>query len=180
MTNTLQMLRNRFLWPSKANELDPPRKFYYVAAVMAGISLISFNGSFFHFISQLTKKNYDNVDMDAASIISLTGIYFSVFFFLVKIKRLSLIYQKMSDFATYGKPPNFEKDNETLNFYSKLFSMYMFCLIVSVSLPDLGECKNAKAEKRTFSMDALTLFIGWFIALALVASGGQRIIDEVY
>ncbi|CAH0560019.1 unnamed protein product [Brassicogethes aeneus] len=91
------------------------------------------NGNWVHLIKVLKEKNYTNLDMDIAAVLSLAGIFFFNFSFLFFIKDYAKIIHNLSDFKPYGKPVKFDEKTKKLNFYSKIHGTYMFfCILIIV------------------------------------------------
>lgn len=76
-------------------------------------------------------------------------MYFSTVFVIFH-KNIAQILQKLEDFTTFGRPPNFEKRNRQISFVSKSYralTVFGTIFIISYSVLSTKECEDSNKTK---------------------------------
>lgn len=102
-----------------------------------------------YFILLAVEKTFINADFDAALIASIIGCYYFLLCYLKNIKNTIKLYQLLSDFETFGKPPEFETSNTKLNKLSLFHYTYISIAVGGITFSPLLDkiaCEREKLE----------------------------------
>ncbi|KAF7284539.1 hypothetical protein GWI33_021989 [Rhynchophorus ferrugineus] len=103
-----------------------------------------------HLAVNLIKKAEVDLTEDIGDIFGDVGAMLCCIFMSVHFEKWSLMFQKLSDFKNFGKPPQYEKAQRTGNLISKVTFLYGVLGItayVGISLLDSKRCHRMNAEK---------------------------------
>ncbi|XP_049819039.1 uncharacterized protein LOC109598695 isoform X2 [Aethina tumida] len=90
----------------------------------------------------------ENIGMDITSILGFTGCLFFTCNIIKSIAKFIKVLRILSDLKTHGIPNGFDEQNKKLNFYSKMFAMYMYIamtIITFSSTVNMGYCFDKPA-----------------------------------
>ncbi|XP_074031888.1 odorant receptor 4 [Leptinotarsa decemlineata] len=99
---------------------------------------------------KVDKHTYIKTDLDIALIVSIAGCYYFNSCFVAKIKNTLKLCRILSDFRTYGKPKDFDKENKKLNYFSvvyQIFGIMAMLAIIVTPLMDKGRCEKENIRR---------------------------------
>ncbi|XP_050509344.1 odorant receptor 63a-like [Diabrotica virgifera virgifera] len=129
MPVTIRIMRAFQVFPPKGKELEPGIRFYLKFLLISVISCLPWLSSILHLVKTLQSKENNRIELDVNYAVSFTTTYALVWAYFVKIKSVSAMYNYMSDFETFGKPLDFDRDNMDFNKYAKMHFVYLESLI---------------------------------------------------
>ncbi|KAJ3644225.1 hypothetical protein Zmor_026895 [Zophobas morio] len=125
--STRRNLRYILLWPSVSEEPKSTSAFNIRIVVYVLITAAFSVCVAMHLI--VTTTSIKNVDVsvvdDFSGVTSLVCVYYVAFTFTKNQPKVARLLMEMSNFEKFGKPPNFDQEDETLNFVSTLFFAYL-------------------------------------------------------
>ncbi|XP_044267457.1 uncharacterized protein LOC123013144 [Tribolium madens] len=117
-------LKLSLMWPLKKEEFKSSKGLYLRLLTFVIISSSTFVSMIFmHLYKSLKVGSYD-VSEDLAILASLIGYICMMTMYVSRQKNLELLLLDLSDFKTYGKPPNFDKVRKRMDFYAHLVFFY--------------------------------------------------------
>ncbi|XP_015838558.2 uncharacterized protein LOC107398581 [Tribolium castaneum] len=130
---TRKVLRYSLLWPKTNEELNPGIEYQFS---VLGFFLVT---------------AVHEVDAEVLAIlIASYGSYYMICAHLKNQHKVALLMRDLSVFNNFGKPPNFDKRNNQLNFVAKLLALYSFLATIFYNgeqLINKTECKRINKEK---------------------------------
>nr|UTN00926.1 odorant receptor [Semanotus bifasciatus] len=147
---TLEILRTLCMIPPKGRELKPDKLFFLKWALLMIITSVTLIGSCLHFIMSIKANIYIHLDVDIAIITSMITVYIFSIYYFYKAKSSIQLYMHLSDFEEYGKPINYDKNNELFDKMSFYHYIYLECLVLSIlilsSVIKSDECKRENLQ----------------------------------
>nr|UTN00925.1 odorant receptor [Semanotus bifasciatus] len=115
--------------------------------ILSSVTLI---GSCLHFIMSLKDNVYNHLDVDVAIMLSMVTTYTFSSYYFYKAECSIQLYIHLSDFEDYGKPINYDKNNELFDKLSLYHYIYLECLVLSLlflsNISKSGQCKRENLE----------------------------------
>lgn len=89
---------------------------------------------------------------DIIMLITTTGVTFFIVQFVLRQKQIAKLLMEISDFQTYGKPPNIDQLNQKLSVYYRLYDWLLNIMTLSFFLKPIITLKVCKTlnQKRDF------------------------------
>ncbi|XP_056639008.1 odorant receptor 22c-like [Diorhabda sublineata] len=110
-------------------------------------------GSFTHMVHTIMSGEYNRVAGDITYISSYLTSYIAVWAFIIKLNRVAEIHIFLADIETFGKPQDFDRNNNNFNKYSKINYVFVeFMVWTSVSGSNIFQTKNCQEENLKFNL----------------------------
>ncbi|XP_064210995.1 odorant receptor 85b-like isoform X1 [Tribolium castaneum] len=140
-------LKLSLMWPLKREEFKSSKGLYLRLLVFVIISGSTFTAMIFmHLYKSLKVGSYD-VSEDLAILASNIGYVLMMTMYVSRQKDLELLLLDLSDFKTYGKPPNFDKVRKRMDLYAHLiffYSMFGSFVYNMDKIILIDKCKEAR------------------------------------
>ncbi|XP_057656325.1 odorant receptor 49b-like isoform X1 [Diorhabda carinulata] len=131
-----------------------PGTFFFLRFVMISIfGSLTMASSILHVIHTVVSGQYNRIDTDLTFIVSLLTCYVAVWAYLIKMKHVTEMYTFLSDFNTFGKPKDFDINNDNFNKYSRMHYIYLELLVCILILgSNIFDGKNCRNENVRFNL----------------------------
>ncbi|XP_056639749.1 odorant receptor 49b-like [Diorhabda sublineata] len=153
MSVTLNILRRFHVLPPEETMLNPGTFFFLRFVMISIFGSLTMASSILHVIHTVVSGQYNRIDTDLTFIVSLLTCYVAVWAYLIKMKHVTEMYTFLSDFNTFGKPKDFDINNDNFNKYSRMHYIYLELLVCILILgSNIFDGKNCRNENVRFNL----------------------------